>query len=145
MWGCGHAARTSTVSWGTVLQAQRVQFPVRSLDIFSVCLPPPAVPWPWGIWGVLNLQQIQVPGIFRGGGKAWPLLKADNLTAICEPIVCNMWDPQLLTTPWASTACYRNSFTIYFWGQVDDKPVEEYLFYLFWQTNLGMNILNIHI
>jgi hypothetical protein len=22
-----------------------------------------------------------------------------------------MWDPQLLTTPWASTACYRDSFT----------------------------------
>jgi hypothetical protein len=37
--------------------------------------------------------------------------KADNLTAICEPIVQIMWEPQRLTTLWASMACYRDSFT----------------------------------
>jgi hypothetical protein len=31
--------------------------------------------------------------------------KADNLTAICEPIVWKMWEPRRLTTLWASTAC----------------------------------------
>jgi hypothetical protein len=31
-------------------------------------------------------------------GKARPALEADNLTAICEPIVQKMWDPRHLTT-----------------------------------------------
>jgi hypothetical protein len=35
----------------------------------------------------------------------------DILTAICEPIVWKMWEPQRLTTLWASTACYKDSFT----------------------------------
>jgi hypothetical protein len=37
--------------------------------------------------------------------------KADNLTAICEPIVWKMWELRRLTTLWASMACYRDSFT----------------------------------
>jgi hypothetical protein len=45
------------------------------------------------------------------GGKGWPARKADNLTAICEPTVQEMWDPQHLTTLWASTASYF--FTYY--------------------------------
>jgi hypothetical protein len=44
-------------------------------------------------------------------GKRRPPIKADNLTAICEPIVSKMWDPRLLTTLWAPTACYRASFS----------------------------------
>jgi hypothetical protein len=36
---------------------------------------------------------------------------SDNLTAICDPIVWKMWEPQRLTTLWASTACYNDSFT----------------------------------
>jgi hypothetical protein len=32
------------------------------------------------------------------GIKSRPVRKADNLTAICEPIVWTMWDPQHLTT-----------------------------------------------
>jgi hypothetical protein len=40
-----------------------------------------------------------------------PARKADNVTAICEPIVQKMWEPGRLTTLWASTACYRDSFT----------------------------------
>jgi hypothetical protein len=38
-----------------------------------------------------------------------PAHKADNLTAICEPIFWKMWEPRLLTTLWASTACYKDS------------------------------------
>jgi hypothetical protein len=45
------------------------------------------------------------------GGNGRPARKADNLTAICEQIVWILWDPQRLTTPWASTAWYRDSFT----------------------------------
>jgi hypothetical protein len=36
-----------------------------------------------------------------------------NLTAICKPTVSKMWEPRRLTTLWASTACYRDSFTFF--------------------------------
>jgi hypothetical protein len=42
---------------------------------------------------------------------------ADDLPAICEPIVDTMWDPQHLTTLWASTVCYGDNFTFVY---VDD-------------------------
>jgi hypothetical protein len=45
-------------------------------------------------------------------GKGRPARKADNLTAICELIVYKMWEPCRVTNLWASTACYRDSFTI---------------------------------
>jgi hypothetical protein len=47
-----------------------------------------------------------------------PLLarKADNFTAICEPIVEIMWDSRRLTTLWAVTVCYRDSFTALCWA-----------------------------
>jgi hypothetical protein len=48
------------------------------------------------------------------GGKGRPAHKADNFTAICEPTVWIMWDPQRLTTLWASIACYRDRFTFTF-------------------------------
>jgi hypothetical protein len=47
------------------------------------------------------------------GGEGRPARKADNLTAICEPIVYKMWKPQHLTALWVSTARYRDSFTFY--------------------------------
>jgi hypothetical protein len=33
------------------------------------------------------------------GNKARPARKADNLSAICKPIVNKMWDPRHLTIP----------------------------------------------
>jgi hypothetical protein len=45
------------------------------------------------------------------GGKGRPARKVDNLTAICEPTLWKMWEPRRLTTPWASTACHRDTFT----------------------------------
>jgi hypothetical protein len=45
------------------------------------------------------------------GGKGRPGREADNLIAICEPIVKKMWEPQRLTTLWAFKASYRDSFT----------------------------------
>jgi hypothetical protein len=46
-------------------------------------------------------------------GKGRPARKADNLTAICEPAK-KMWEPQCLTTVWASTACYGDNFTFFY-------------------------------
>jgi hypothetical protein len=47
------------------------------------------------------------------GGKRRSMHKADNLTAICELIVYRIWEPQRLTTRWASTACHRGSFCLH--------------------------------
>jgi hypothetical protein len=43
--------------------------------------------------------------------KGRPARKADNLTAIYELIDCNMLQLRRLSTPWASTACYKAVFT----------------------------------
>jgi hypothetical protein len=51
------------------------------------------------------------------GSKGRPAHRADSLTAIYEPIVQKMWDPRLLTTLWASTTCYRGSFSFFFYVQ----------------------------
>jgi hypothetical protein len=40
--------------------------------------------------------------------KGQPMLKADNLTAICEPIIYKMWEPRRLTTLWVCRACNRD-------------------------------------
>jgi hypothetical protein len=48
------------------------------------------------------------------GGKGRPLHKADNLTAIYDPIVYKMWEPRRLTTLWASTACYKYNYNFNF-------------------------------
>jgi hypothetical protein len=82
-----------------------VRVPMRSLD-FSIYLILPAALLPWVR---LNLQQKWVLGIFLGG-QGRPARKSDNLTAICEPTVYKMWEPQRLTTLWASTACYKYAF-----------------------------------
>jgi hypothetical protein len=43
------------------------------------------------------------------GDKGQSVRKTDNLTAICELSVWKMCETRPYTTPWASTACYRNS------------------------------------
>jgi hypothetical protein len=53
-------------------------------------------------------------GNLPGGSKGRPERKADNLTAICEPIVYIQWEPRRLTILWAFTACYRDSFIFTF-------------------------------
>jgi hypothetical protein len=73
------------------------RFPMRSLD-FSIDLILPASLWPW------------ISRIFLVV-KGRPACKADNLTAIYEPIVWKMWEPRRLSAQWASMACYINSFT----------------------------------
>jgi hypothetical protein len=47
------------------------------------------------------------------GSKVRRMHRSDNLTAIYEPIVLKIWDPQYLTTLYISTACYGVSFTLW--------------------------------
>jgi hypothetical protein len=46
-------------------------------------------------------------------GEGRPARKADNLTAICEPIAYKVWEPQHLTALWVSMARYRDTVTFY--------------------------------
>jgi hypothetical protein len=60
------------------------------------------------------LSEMSTRNLPGGGGKERLARKVDNFTAISEPIVYIMWDPQRLTNLWTSMACYRNSFTFTF-------------------------------
>jgi hypothetical protein len=104
--------RGSVVDWGTVLQGgrSRVQFPMRSLDFF--CLPNPSS-HTISLGSTQPLTEMSTSNLPRG--KERPARKADNLTAICELTVWKMWEPRHLTTLWAFTACYRDSFTVCTW------------------------------
>jgi hypothetical protein len=53
------------------------------------------------------------------GDKGRPPRKADDLTAIFEPIVYKMWEPRRLTTLWASAACCRDLFTFIKYNSMD--------------------------
>jgi hypothetical protein len=66
-----------------------------------------------GVDSAFNRNEYQESSSEVKGGR--PACKADNLTAICEPIVKKMWEPRRLTTLRASTACYSDSFTFIFY------------------------------
>jgi hypothetical protein len=78
-----------------MLQAgrSRVPFPMRSLD-FSINLILPAALWALG--STQPLTEISTRNL--PGGERRPARKADNLTAICKPIVYQMWESRYLTT-----------------------------------------------
>jgi hypothetical protein len=58
------------------------------------------------------------------GGKRLLACKADNLIAICELVVYKMREARRLTTIWASTVCYRDTFTV-FYTTVKNGPLIE--------------------
>jgi hypothetical protein len=45
------------------------------------------------------------------GGKGRPARGAENLIAICEPIIQKIWEPRRLTTLLAFMAFYRDNST----------------------------------
>jgi hypothetical protein len=94
-------ARGIVVGWGTVLQAGNW--------ISSIYLNLPAA-LGLGVYSATNRNEYQKQGE-KKGGRARPACKADNLTAICEPIIYTMWDPQHLTALQASKMCYGDSFS----------------------------------
>jgi hypothetical protein len=66
-------------------------------------------------------------------GPSWPGtgIALLNLTAICEPIVYILCDPQRLTTLWAFMAWYRDSFTFF---------TLCYNYFIHWAYSLGAGI-----
>jgi hypothetical protein len=63
---------------------------------FSVYLILPAALGSW-VYSVYNRNEYQKKKMFLGS-RARPVIKADNLTAICKPIVYTIQDSQNLTT-----------------------------------------------
>jgi hypothetical protein len=96
-----------------MLQAgrSRVRFPMRSLDFFNLPNPSSRTMALGSTKPLTEMSARNLPG-----GKGRPACKADNLTAICEPTVWKIWEPRCLTTVWAFTVCYRDSFTFLHFG-----------------------------
>jgi hypothetical protein len=89
----GHA-----VAWFVeALCCKRVKFPMRPLDF--------SVDRTMALGSTQPLTEMSIGNLSVGKGR--PAHKADNLTAICEPIIYRMWEPRR-TTQWTSTASYRH-------------------------------------
>jgi hypothetical protein len=99
----------SVVGWDTMLQTGRSRgwLSMRSLD-FSIDLILPTL-------GLIQLlKQKWIPGMFLGAkwGRCVRLTLHRHLWVDC----LQMWEPRRVTTLWASTACYRVSFTFYLYS-----------------------------
>jgi hypothetical protein len=101
--------RGSVVGWGTTLQAGRSRDRIPDeVGFFSL---PNSSSRTMALGSTQLLTEMSTRNIH--GGKGRPARKADNFTAICEPTVYKMWEPQHLTALWVSTARYRDTFTFY--------------------------------
>jgi hypothetical protein len=91
-------ARSSVVCWGTILQVAGscpdVNF-FNWLNHSSLTM---------ALGSTQPLTEMNTRNL--PGGKGRPVRKADKRTAI--------WEPRRLTTQWAFTICYRDSFIIIF-------------------------------
>jgi hypothetical protein len=98
-------ARGGVVGWETMLQAGSI--PDEVIGFFNW-------PNPSSLTMALGSTQPLTEMSTRNlpGGKGRPAREADNLIAICEPIVYKMWEPRDLTTLRAFTTYYRDSFTL---------------------------------
>jgi hypothetical protein len=93
-----------------MLQVRRSQvwFPIRSLDIFNLPNPSSHIMNLGSTQPLTEMSTRNLPG-----GKGQLAHTADNVTAICEPTVWKMCEPQCLKILWAFMACDRDSFTFY--------------------------------
>jgi hypothetical protein len=71
---------------------------MRLNEFFSIYLIPPAALGP-KVYSASNRIEYQKQKIMFLGSRARPVRKADNLTAICEPIVYTMWDLNISRPP----------------------------------------------
>jgi hypothetical protein len=107
-------ARGSAVGWGTMLQAGRSldRVPIRSLDFFK---------WPnpssrtMALGWTQPLTEMSTRNLPGRGGKGRPVREADIFRHLWTDRLDKIWEPPLLTTLWAFTACYRVIFTFTVW------------------------------
>jgi hypothetical protein len=82
-----------------MLQAKRsrLRVPIRSFNLFNL---PNHSSLIMALELTYPLTEMTASKILGGGGgfEARPERKANNLTAMCEPIVYTMWDPRHFTT-----------------------------------------------
>jgi hypothetical protein len=99
-------ARGSAADWGTTLQAREVagSIPDDVIGLFNWSNPSSRT---MALGSTQTLTEMSTRNLPEGKGRQ--TRNADNLTAICEPIVQKMWEPRRVTTLWASTACYRDN------------------------------------
>jgi hypothetical protein len=105
--GC-RGARGSVVGWGTMLQALRSRVRVPMRWIFSQLTNPYSCTTAVGSTQPLReMSNRNLPAGKREAG-AWGSQPYRHLWADCLKKIC---EPRRLTTLWASTACYSDSFT----------------------------------
>jgi hypothetical protein len=99
-----------------MLQAERSggSSPYEVIEFFSIYLILPVAQCP-GVYSTSDRIEYQKQKKVSEA-KRRPVCKADNLAAICEQIVYKIWAPQYLTTLYASTAYYGDSFTFFFFN-----------------------------
>jgi hypothetical protein len=83
-WMCFTDARGCVVDWGNILQAGGRGFNPSEVMRFVINWPNPSSRT-MAMESTKPLTEMSTRNLV--GGKGWPALKADNLTAICEPIV----------------------------------------------------------
>jgi hypothetical protein len=94
----------SVIGKGTILQAEksRVLFTVTSLDSQPQM----------ALGSTHPLTEMNTRIFLRS--KARQAHKANNLTAICVPVIYKMLEPRRLRAIWTSTARYTDSFAFYY-------------------------------
>jgi hypothetical protein len=88
----------------------RLRLPKSLLDVFN---------WRYPSSTHVALKSTQPPTEMSTknlpGGKWRPARKAHIFTAICKSTFQKIWEPRCFRALWAFTACYRDSFTLYFY------------------------------
>jgi hypothetical protein len=102
--------RDSVVCRGTMLQAGRwmIRFPMRSLNFFFNW-PNPSSRTMWV--RLILLTEMSTRKISDGKGRPTDALGWQPHRYLWADCLEKMWEPQRLTSQWALTACYRDSFT----------------------------------
>jgi hypothetical protein len=125
---------------GTMLQARRsrVRVPMRSLDFFNL---PNASSRTMALESTQPLIEMSTRNL-PGGVKSGRHVMLTILPPSVSRLSTKMWEPRRLTTLWAFTAYYRNSFTLPFYTpssnnkcrtgtESPSKPEATYLILLF--------------